>query len=121
MDFDEEYSDSNDTLLTMSFNQDGGCLAVGTGSGFRICNVNPYQETFRRNLGGGGGSSNIEGGKILYFLYNCYALRPVFSTTRYAVVAFAFEVIFHLRILCLIPRALTVVVLHSPIISFVFP
>ncbi|KAL7539567.1 hypothetical protein ACHAXR_009398 [Thalassiosira sp. AJA248-18] len=40
----------------MTFNQDGGCLAVGTGSGFRICNINPFQETFRRSLGGGGGA-----------------------------------------------------------------
>jgi hypothetical protein len=63
---DDDYSDSNDTLLTMSFNQDGGCLAIGTGSGFRICNVHPYQETFRRYLGGGGGGGDgshaIEGG-----------------------------------------------------------
>ncbi len=64
MEFEDEYSDSNDTLLTMSFNQDGGCLAIGTGSGFRICNVHPYQETFRRNLGGAGGSNAIEGGKL---------------------------------------------------------
>lgn len=58
VDFDDDYSDSKDTLLTMTFNQDGGCLAVGTGAGFRICNVNPFQETFRRSLGGGG----VEGG-----------------------------------------------------------
>lgn len=49
---DDPYSDSKDDLLTMNFNQDGGCLAVGTGSGFRICNVSPFQETFRRRLGG---------------------------------------------------------------------
>jgi len=55
--------DSNDTLLTLSFNQDGGCLAVGTANGFRICNVSPYQETFRRNFdsrNGGGGIGAIE-------------------------------------------------------------
>eukprot|EP00979_Chaetoceros_neogracilis_P016982 scaffold10170_cov277-Chaetoceros_neogracile.AAC.3 len=55
--------DSNDTLLTLSFNQDGGCLAVGTANGFRICNVAPYQETFRRNFdsrNGGGGIGAIE-------------------------------------------------------------
>mmetsp|Transcript_4239 Transcript_4239/g.8757 ORF Transcript_4239/g.8757 Transcript_4239/m.8757 type:complete len:601 (-) Transcript_4239:248-2050(-) len=49
---EDPYSDSKDDLLTMNFNQDGGCLAVGTGSGFRICNVSPFQETFRRRLGG---------------------------------------------------------------------
>lgn len=48
-----EYSDADDTLLTMSFNQDGGCLAVGTGSGFRVCISNPFHEMFRRGLGGG--------------------------------------------------------------------
>ena len=50
-DYQDQYSDKNDTLLGMSFNQDGGCLAVGTASGFRICNVYPFQETNRRNLG----------------------------------------------------------------------
>jgi len=42
--------DSDDTLLSLSFNQDGGCLAAGTASGFRICNVFPFQETFRRTF-----------------------------------------------------------------------
>lgn len=48
----DDCPDVHDTLLTMSYNQDGGCLAVGTGSGFRICNIFPFQETFRRSLGG---------------------------------------------------------------------
>eukprot|EP00565_Helicotheca_tamesis_P000588 CAMPEP_0185727502 /NCGR_PEP_ID=MMETSP1171-20130828/3170_1 /TAXON_ID=374046 /ORGANISM="Helicotheca tamensis, Strain CCMP826" /LENGTH=161 /DNA_ID=CAMNT_0028396083 /DNA_START=179 /DNA_END=661 /DNA_ORIENTATION=+ len=47
-DIDEEESDENDLLLSLSFNQDGGCLAIGTASGFRICNVHPFHETFRR-------------------------------------------------------------------------
>lgn len=42
--------DSDDTLLSLSFNQDGGCLAVGTAKGFRICNVSPFQETHRRTF-----------------------------------------------------------------------
>lgn len=42
--------DVNDTLLSLSFNQDGGCFAVGTEYGFRICNVSPFQETFRRTF-----------------------------------------------------------------------
>lgn len=50
----DDCPDVHDTLLTMSFNQDGGCLAVGTASGFRICNIFPFQETFRRSLLGGG-------------------------------------------------------------------
>lgn len=58
-----ETTDENDILHTMSFNQDGGCLAVGTGSGFRICNVHPFQETIRRRLDGGCG----DGGKFTRF------------------------------------------------------
>jgi hypothetical protein len=42
--------DSDDTLLCLNFNQDGGCLAVGTAHGFRICNTLPFLETFRRNF-----------------------------------------------------------------------
>lgn len=42
--------DSDDTLLSLSFNQDGGCLAIGTAKGFRICNVSPFQETHRRTF-----------------------------------------------------------------------
>lgn len=42
--------DRNDNILSLSFNQDGGCLAVGTQCGFRIYNVNPFQETFRRTF-----------------------------------------------------------------------
>ncbi|KAL3801502.1 hypothetical protein HJC23_000940 [Cyclotella cryptica] len=55
-------SDKDDTLHTMSFNQDGGCLAVGTGTGFRICNVYPFQETFRRRLDGGNARGSDGGG-----------------------------------------------------------
>lgn len=54
----DDCPDAHDTLLTMSYNQDGGCLAVGTGSGFRICNIFPFQETFRRSLGGSGGNGD---------------------------------------------------------------
>ena len=102
-DFDsDQYSDKNDTLLTMSFNQDGGCLAIGTASGFRICNVHPYQETFRRNLGfqqpssssssspngvGGGGGSNGSGGiariEMLYRT-NLLALTGHHSTASHS-------------------------------------
>ena len=56
-----EPNDKNDTLHSITFNQDGGCLAVGTGSGFRICNVYPFHETFRRELTDGG----CEGGELL--------------------------------------------------------
>jgi len=54
----DDCPDVHDTLLTMSYNQDGGCLAVGTASGFRICNIHPFQETFRRSLGSSSGNSS---------------------------------------------------------------
>ena len=88
---DDDYSDSNDTLLTMSFNQDGGCLAIGTGSGFRICNVHPYQETFRRYLGGGGGggegSHAIEGGTFV----GITLLLQILRMYRYLTLALLFH------------------------------
>ena len=59
--------DETDTLHSIMFNQDGGCLSVGTGRGFRVCNVWPFNETFRREfganiqLGGGGGEDGADG------------------------------------------------------------
>ena len=41
-------------LLHVSFNQDFGCFAVGTENGFRIYNISPFKETFRRVFAGGG-------------------------------------------------------------------
>lgn len=41
-------------LLFVSYNQDFGCFACGTESGFRIYNVQPFKETFRRVFAGGG-------------------------------------------------------------------
>ncbi|EED88233.1 predicted protein, partial [Thalassiosira pseudonana CCMP1335] len=68
-------------LLTMSFNQDGGCLAVGTGVGFRICNVHPFQETFRRTLGmdGDAGIAHIE----MLYRTNLLALTGHSTSTNY--------------------------------------
>lgn len=42
------------TLLFLGFNQDFGCLAVGTNTGFIIYNVDPFRETFRRLFTNGG-------------------------------------------------------------------
>eukprot|EP00523_Entomoneis_sp_CCMP467_P020648 CAMPEP_0168846010 /NCGR_PEP_ID=MMETSP0727-20121128/9574_1 /TAXON_ID=265536 /ORGANISM="Amphiprora sp., Strain CCMP467" /LENGTH=482 /DNA_ID=CAMNT_0008899755 /DNA_START=45 /DNA_END=1493 /DNA_ORIENTATION=+ len=42
------------SLLTCAFNQDGGCLAVGTTSGFSVHNLHPnYARTVNRELQGG--------------------------------------------------------------------
>eukprot|EP00567_Pseudictyota_dubia_P003575 CAMPEP_0197442538 /NCGR_PEP_ID=MMETSP1175-20131217/8532_1 /TAXON_ID=1003142 /ORGANISM="Triceratium dubium, Strain CCMP147" /LENGTH=265 /DNA_ID=CAMNT_0042973035 /DNA_START=327 /DNA_END=1120 /DNA_ORIENTATION=+ len=59
---DDRPPDADDDLLCLGFNQDGGCLAVGTSSGFRICNVCPFGETFRRTMGAGGGGVEGEEG-----------------------------------------------------------
>lgn len=50
--FEDETKSSE--LLFVSFNQDFGCFACGTESGFRIYNVDPFKETFRRVFSGGG-------------------------------------------------------------------
>ncbi|KAK4750934.1 hypothetical protein SAY87_004416 [Trapa incisa] len=41
-------------LLHLSFNQDHGCFAAGTESGFRIYNCDPFREIFRREFEEGG-------------------------------------------------------------------
>ena len=53
-DFDEDdSSQNNSSLLTCSFNQDGGCLSIGTTTGFAIHNLHPYQKSVERQLQGG--------------------------------------------------------------------
>ncbi|XP_078436530.1 autophagy-related protein 18c-like isoform X2 [Wolffia australiana] len=48
-------NDTEDTeLLSLSWNQDYGCIAAGTSRGFRIYNCDPFKETFRRDLKSGG-------------------------------------------------------------------
>jgi hypothetical protein len=51
--FPEEVS-VHSSLLTCSFNQDGGCLAIGTSSGFSVHNLHPqYSVSVERELRGG--------------------------------------------------------------------
>eukprot|EP01084_Bolivina_argentea_P014618 27318_1 len=46
--------DQYNELLYVGFNQDYGCVACGTDSGFRIFNVEPFRETYRRVFSSGG-------------------------------------------------------------------
>lgn len=41
-------------LLFVGFNQDSGCFACGTDSGFKIFNCDPFKETFHRDFTNGG-------------------------------------------------------------------
>jgi len=41
-------------LLYCGFNQDQGCFACGTDSGFRIFNCDPFKQTYRRDFANGG-------------------------------------------------------------------
>ena len=42
------------SVLYCGFNQDQGCLACGTDSGFRIFNCDPFKQTYRRDFANGG-------------------------------------------------------------------
>jgi WD40 repeat protein len=74
----EEEDDSNDDILSFAFNQDGGCLAIGTRRGFRTCNVSPFQETFRRTFSSTATQESMGGGiAIVEMLFRCNLLALV--------------------------------------------
>uniref|UniRef100_A0A7S3AFD8 Autophagy-related protein 18 n=1 Tax=Haptolina ericina TaxID=156174 RepID=A0A7S3AFD8_9EUKA len=47
-------SSQSSELLYVGFNQDQGCFACGTDSGFRIFNCEPFKQTYRRDFTNGG-------------------------------------------------------------------
>uniref|UniRef100_A0A7S4EW91 Uncharacterized protein n=1 Tax=Chrysotila carterae TaxID=13221 RepID=A0A7S4EW91_CHRCT len=47
-------SNAAQELLYVGFNQDHGCFACGTDSGFRIFNCLPFRQTYRRDFANGG-------------------------------------------------------------------
>ncbi|GMN43894.1 hypothetical protein TIFTF001_013074 [Ficus carica] len=59
-------------LLHLSFNQDHGCFAVGTDSGFRIYNCDPFREIFRRDFGAARGGIGL-----VQMLFRCNILALV--------------------------------------------
>lgn len=65
-------------LLSVSWNQDFGCFASGTSYGFRIYNCEPFKETFRRDLKGGG-FKTVE----MLFRCNILALVGVAGNSQY--------------------------------------
>jgi len=59
---EDPFSDpsSRSTLLTCSFNQDGGCLSIGTTTGFSVHNIHPhYGVSVHRELQGGVGQVEL--------------------------------------------------------------
>ncbi|KAG8078998.1 hypothetical protein GUJ93_ZPchr0007g3467 [Zizania palustris] len=64
-------------LLHISFNQDYGCFAAGTKSGFRIYNCDPFREIFHRDLASAGDNGGGGGIGVVEMLFRCNILALV--------------------------------------------
>ena len=57
----EKEQENENELLHISFNQDSSCFAVGTNTGFRSYNCEPFKEVIRRDFRSGGGTCSSGG------------------------------------------------------------
>ena len=48
MDNEKKEEQSNQQILSINFNQDGSCFAIGTQKGFKIYNTSPFKENIER-------------------------------------------------------------------------
>jgi hypothetical protein len=50
VDTEKKEEQPNQQILSINFNQDGTCFAIGTQKGFRIYNTYPFKENIERRM-----------------------------------------------------------------------